>query len=797
MTKHTGRSARTGVSRAAGALFLSTALVSVVGVATAHAEEVAAKPPVATELGEVLVTARKRSENLQTTPVSASVISSVDAQEQNIRNFQDLRGVVSNLELVPQDSGGTTFTIRGIGQTSGQVNVDSKAGFYVDEMYVARQEGNQLYFYDIDSFQVLKGPQGTLFGKNTTAGAVLLTTKRPTADEGGYLLARLGNYRRFDTEGAVNIPLSDTLLTRFSFRTDNARGFIKHVLDDDRSNNVNDQSARFQVRVLPNEKLTIDLLGEYGQMKTDGSTTIATSCNPNAAYILDYNALHSQKLCDSYPVLNQGNLVYGGATLTVPTSAVVTDTAHGGDATGANLTRHGHRSSFNDTEVATANMRVNYELNDDVSLKSISGYRRSESSWYNPTLNAPNDIYAEYDKTETDQFTQEFNVTGKALDGRLNYVVGAYYSYQSTKFLQDTGPDWIDPLGYVFDASNTFKSWAAYAQSSMKVTDKLEITVGGRYSYDKKKANSFVFFSGTCGTKPFTGYVNYFVANFIGGTANCAGAPFTGADQDHWGSFDPRAQISYAWSNSLYSYLSVTKGYNAGGFNQQLGNNALAGKLLPYDPEKVVSYEAGLKSEWLDRRLRANLSVFYQKYSDIQTTVLVTIAGIDTRQVQTGATAHEQGVEGELILQPTPELTLRASGSYLDQKYDSVRPGVAFITIDTPVDSAPKYTYSLSGNYSFHLPSDSILVASLNWRAVGKKPKCNPIGSCYLPAYGILGGRLDFQPGDDGPWSISVFGANLLNKTYQLNRTSGSGFGIGTYAPGRPREFGVEVRRTF
>jgi iron complex outermembrane receptor protein len=182
MNKYTRLSTRTGISSTVSALLLSTALVPVAGVGAAHAQAVAAKPPVATELSEVLVTARKRTENLQTTPVSASVISSVEAQQQNIRNFQDLRGAVSNVEIVPQDSGGATFTIRGIGQTSDQVNVDSKAGFYVDEMYVARQEGNQLYFYDVDSFQVLKGPQGTLFGKNTTAGAVLLTTKRPTAD---------------------------------------------------------------------------------------------------------------------------------------------------------------------------------------------------------------------------------------------------------------------------------------------------------------------------------------------------------------------------------------------------------------------------------------------------------------------------------------------------------------------------------------------------------------------------------------------------------------------------------------
>lgn len=789
------------------AMLLLTTVVPIFGsgaafgqAATAPSEGAAAAGADEGGLGEILVTARRRTENLQSTPVSATVLSGADALQQNVRGFQDLRGVVSNLEVTPQASGGAAFTVRGIGQTSNQVNVDSKTGFYVDEMYVARQEANSLYFYDIGSMQVLKGPQGTLFGKNTTAGAVLLTTHRPTdnADD-SYVTARIGSYKRLDTEGGINIPISSTVLTRFSFRTQNANGYIKHVVDDGDSNDVNDKSARFQLRVLPTDALTIDLLTEYNQQKTDGSTSIAVGCRDNASYVRNYNALHAVTYCKTYPILGKDYLVYGGSTLTVPTSANITDIARGGDYSSGNLTRHGHPTSFNDSHAATVNLRASYDLSDQFSVKSISAYRDSRAEFYNPTHNAPNDIYAEYDDTSTEQFTQEYNLSGSVFDDRLNFVAGLYYFYQKTSFLQDTGPDWIDPLGYIYDGKNLFKSYAAFLQGSLKITPELELTVGGRYSHDKKKASSYVFYAGRANTYSYNGATRscgFFIGDFLGGLANCAGQPFTGADEDSWSSFDPKLQLSYQFSRDVFGYASYSKGYNAGGFNQQLGNNALRGKLLSYDPEKLEAYEVGLKTELFDRRVRLNVSGFYQKYDDIQTTVLVNLNGIDTRQVQTGASAHQQGFEAEIEIRPIPDLSIRANGAYLEQKYDSIRPGVSF-TLDTPIGSAPKYTYNIVGSYTLHPGGESEVTASVDWRAVGKKAQCNPNGSCYAPAYGLLGGRIDLQPSADSPWRVAVFGRNLLDKVHELSRNYYGSMGIDSYQPGRPQEFGLEVTRRF
>jgi iron complex outermembrane receptor protein len=754
------------------------------------------------DLGEIIVTARRREENLLTTPVSATVLSSADLTQQNIRSFPDLRGAVSNLELTPLLSGGTSFTIRGIGQSFNQVNSDTKAGFYVDEMYVSRLEGNDLYFYDIASLQVLKGPQGTLFGKNTTAGAVLLTTQRPTDRFEGYVQLRLGSYNRVDTEGAINLPLADGISSRLSFRTQDADGNIRHLLDDGRSGNVKNRSGRLQLRA-DKGPLTVDLLGEYNWSRTDGGATIPVGCLSSAAYIQNYDALHSVPYCTAYPVLGKDDLVYGGATLTAPTSALVTDIASGGDA-GRGIARYVGRGPFNHTDATTLNGRINYQLSDDIALHSVTAYRRSQATFYTPVNNSPNDIYAEYDDTRTTQVTQELTLGGTAFDERLTFLAGVYYFNQKTSFLQDTGPDWIDPLGYIYDASLKYESYAAFAQASFKVTDRLELTLGGRYTHDKKTGSSYVFFAGKTGSFLHNGVLTqcgYFTGDFLGGLANCAGDPFTARDTHSWQGFDPKIQLSYRWTDTLFTYASAGHGYNAGGFNQQIGSQPANGRFPSfYDPEKLWSYEAGIKAELFDRRAIINLSGFYQKYTDIQSGVNVLIGTISTRQVQSAASAHEAGFEGEFVLRPTRDLTLRGNLAYLSQAYDSIRPNAVTLTLDTPVSSAPKYTYSAALSYDLHVGATGTLTPSVDVRGVGSKPACQEGADyiCKLPAYALLGFRLDFVPGGERGWRIGVYGTNVLDKTVQLARTGYfGGFGIDRFTPGRPQEFGVEAAVKF
>jgi iron complex outermembrane recepter protein len=751
----------------------------------------------AADAGEITVTARRRVEKLLTTPVSATVLSGANLAQQNVRTFQDLRGAVSNLEVQPLLSGGTSFTIRGIGQPFNQVNSDAKSGFYVDEVYVSRLEGDDLYFYDIASLQVLKGPQGTLFGKNTTAGAVVLTTQRPTDRLEGYAQLRAGSYGRIESEGALNLPIAEGIASRFSFRTQNADGYIRHVLDDGRSGNINNRSGRGQLRI-DKGPLKIDLLGEYDWSRTDGGATIPVGCRSDG-YIQNYNALHTVPYCTAYPVLGREYLVYGGATLTAPTSAVVTDRAAGGDA-GQGIARYVGQGPFNHTNATTLNGRLTYDLTDDIAIHSVTAYRRSRAKFYTPTDDTPNDIYAEYDDTRTSQFTQELTIGGSALDKHLNFIAGLYYYQQNTRFLQDTGPDWIDPLGYVYDASLTYRSYAAFAQASFKFTPRLELTLGGRYTRDRKAGASYVFFADKDATFLSNGAptaCGYFTGDFLGGVTNCAGAPFTARDAHGWHGFDPKVQLSYRWTDQLFTYVSASHGYNAGGFNQQLGSQPADGRFpSAYDPEKLWSYEAGIKAELFDRRATINLSGFYQKYTDIQSGVNILVGNVSTRQVQSAASAHEAGFEGEFMLRPVRDLTIRGNISYLAQAYDSVRPNAASLTLDTPVSSAPRYTFSAAVAYDLHVLESGKVTPSLDVRGVGSKWACQDGAGydCKLPAYALLGFRVDFVPSADSHWRFAAYGTNVLDKYVQLQRFGYFGdFGIDRIIPGRPQEFGAEA----
>lgn len=768
-------------------------------------------------IGEITVTARRRSENLLTTPVSATVLTGDSLLQQNVRNFQDLRGAVSNLEVQPLLSGGTSFTIRGIGQPFNQVNSDAKSGFYVDEMYVSRQEGNDLYFYDIASLQVLKGPQGTLFGKNTTAGAVLLTTQRPTDRLEGYAQLRAGSYGRIESEGAINLPIADGIAGRLSFRTQNADGYIHHLLDDGRSGDINSRSGRGQLR-LDKGPLKIDLLGEYDWSHTDGGATIPVGCRSDG-YIQNYNALHSVPYCTAYPVLGDPYLVYGGATLGAPTSTLTTDTATGGDA-GKGIARYVGQGPFNYTDITTLNGRITYDLTDEIAVHSVTAYRRSHAKFYTPTDDTPNDIYAEYDDTRTKQFTQELTIGGTALDKRLTFLAGLYYFHQNTRFLQDTGPDWIDPLGYVYDASLKYQSYAAFAQASFKITPRLELTLGGRYTHDRKTGTSTVFFTDNGASFVKNGqtyYCNYntpnaqvgyggganggFTGDYIGGLATCAGPAFTARETHSWHGFDPKVQLSYRWTDNLFTYVTASHGYNAGGFNQQLGGQPADGRFPSfYAPEKLWSYEGGIKAELFDKRAIVNLSGFYQKYSDIQAGVNILVGNASTRQIQSAASAHEAGFEGEFVLRPTRDLTLRGNVSYLTQAYDSIRPNAVSLTLDTPVSSAPKYTFSAAVSYDLHIGTGGTITPSLDVRGVGSKWACQDGAGfdCKLPAYALLGFRVDVIPSADSPLRFAVYGTNVLDKYVQLQRFGYfGGFGIDRIIPGRPQEFGAEASFKF
>jgi iron complex outermembrane receptor protein len=378
--------------------------------------------------------------------------------------------------------------------------------------------------------------------------------------------------------------------------------------------------------------------------------------------------------------------------------------------------------------------------------------------------------------------------------------VGGYYETQDTGFAQITGPDWIDPIGYDDISHNHILSEAIFGQATYKVTDQLDLTVGARYNYDQKVANSNVYLQTiysnlTSKGGPNCGTPNFYYAAFVAGSV--CGGNYIGAATHNWYDFDPRVQVDYHLTPDVMAYFNFTGGYNAGGFNQQLGAN-LGGGLVPYGRERIYSYEGGLKTEWFEHRLRVNADGFYQTYDNLQASITVTYNGVSTRAVQNAASAHEDGAELEVEVLPTPDLVVRANGAYLDQHYDKIAPTLTSITLTTPLNSAPRFEGSVALDYTFHLQSDATLTADANYRWVGPKPSCTPLGTCSVPAYGLLGARLTYTS-SDGVWSVAGWATNLLDKLYYTSYTAGPNTNMGetAFQPGVPREFGAEIHYNF
>jgi iron complex outermembrane receptor protein len=809
------------------ALLLSTALTSVGGAAfaadktketttAADAPAVAAAP---TGLGEVVVTARKREENLQTVPVSATVLSSAALTQQNLTNIYDLRGAIPDLNLgLSQGGSGVNLVLRGVGQgQGGLVQNSAKVGLYLDEMFVARPEGNSLYFYDQGAFQVLYGPQGTLFGRNTSGGAVLITTNRPSANGPSYVQATLGNYRTINTEGGINIPVSDTLLTRVSFRTQKSDGYITHVLDSDTSDNINDQSIRGQVRWLPTTKFTVDMLYEHDHSRTNGTgVSVFKGCTNAGFPESSYNQLYVTPYCSLYTVLPKQYQVYGGSLFQGPTSTLQTPLYTGGDYTQGQLTQHYRGGPFNAVDVDTANLRLTYDLSSDVTLHSVTTYRHSHARDFSPLITTPIVPYEQYNDQGTQATSEDVNLNYKGFDNRLRVTIGGYYYNQVSKSLQFDGTDYCDPAGWDDREIDKERSYAAYGQASFDVTPELELTAGARYTHDYKYALGAIQAWNEAGAIP--GCATY-VQAFQGGIARCANT-LIASNSNVWTNFNPMASIRYKITPDVNLYATIRTSYDQGGFNAhslstRLTNqpingvaNPFRGTLGQFDPDHFTDYEGGVKTEFFNHTLRVNVDVYYQKYTALVSTVVITINGIPTRNSQNAGDAHFDGVEASLEWAPTRDLLLSANGSLVRAKYDSILPAAISTTFNlaTPlvgVQGSPKSTYSLSGSYTFHPHDTSELIVSVNYKHQGSTLSCQ-VGAnytCQVPAYGLLGGRVSFQPSNDSPWTASIFVTNLANSYWLygknvLNPLS-PGMGIASDTPGAPREFGLTIKRTF
>jgi iron complex outermembrane recepter protein len=725
--------------------FLASVILCSIGLLAqlpADAQTTGASQPVQTSaaLEEIVVTAEKRTENLQQTPLSVVALSAKTLSDFNIQSTQELMQVVPGLVVATQtaaDSGGSaTFYLRGLGQERSGNGSEPAVGIYIDNFYYPSLEGSVFAILDMQQIEVLKGPQGTLFGRNTIGGAISYTTAKPTDQLEGSVGTEFGSYGRNDFTGMFNLPLNDMIEMRLTLARLQTSGYVRQQDGGADAGGTETQLGRLQVRIKPTSSLTIDL-----------------------------SVQDSEDYLDGFPYTQPGPIVPTPGTLpfiwnSIPPLGGVNpyDNRYVSQCTYCQAGTDPRE--FSETRYTIANAAVTWDINNQLTLKSLTGWMKVNSSAANDVDGTVLPIFGGYNVEGNRAASQEFQLNGNSFNNALHWVSGVYYFDQrivnsgTNTFLGTTAP--IDPV-----VRNT-ESVAEYIDGTYSFTDQFSVFAGGRHSEDKKNINDYL---------PGPGVLSaYDEASFVSNIG--------------------RVGVKYQWTPNVMSYASVSEGFRAGGFNDN------AGALSTFQPEKDTSYEIGMRMDFLDDRIRINPTIFYTHYQDIQVQSVVVTPEGGIIVLQNAATAHTYGFELESQFAITNNLRLLANLATVEAEYDNVG-SATDVTLNTLFAHAPKISYGVGAQYSADLGYGS-LNSTLNWSwqdTQGSTPE--QAGQIVLPSYGLLGARLEYST-PDNHWKIAVSGTNLTNKVYYVggvNYTVNAGtehLDLGT-----PREWGASLKYLF
>ncbi len=728
-------------------LLVTSALALVAGHARAQTTQAAPAEDSAT-VPEVIVTAQRRSDSLQKTPVAITALSPEALQARSVQTTQDLMQVTPGLQVSTQTAGNgggsATFFLRGMGQQRSGNGTSPAVGIYVDDFYYPSLQGSVFSILDLQQVEVLRGPQGTLFGRNTIGGAIRYTTKKPEFDDNsGYIQGTFGSYDRKDANGSANLALSDKAAMRVTLGRLRTDGYVKQQNGGEDAGGTATDLARLQLRFAPTDKLDINLGGQYTKSKLDGFT---------------YNSPGPiSPIPGTLPFV--WNALPAGRASPYDNRYVSTcDYCQSGT----------NKREFSNSTYKSLNATVAWEVTDAITVKSLTGWQRVSSSYLKDLDGSPLPINDSVSSGVDRAFSQELQVNGRMVDDRLNWVLGGYYyDERHTDLYPEAGAQ--TTLGGstppVLLTGNT-STKAAFIDGTYKLTDRLTVLGGYRYSVDDKDA---------------------VVRNVAGATVATAAHDF--------GSSTWRFGGQMQWTDQSMTYVSVSRGFRAGGFGKISNTSPV---LDSFDPENATNYEVGARLDLFGRRVRINPTLFYTKWSDIQ--VQRVVAGSTGVQifVDNAAKAHSQGFELETEAAVTSNFRLFGSLALLDIQYDEVG-ATTSITKNSKFQRAPKTTYVLGGNYHDNLTSDLRLNATLNWsRQAHQYSSPSDSDQLLLPAYSLLSARVEISSLEKH-WTLTGFVTNATDKVYYVGGADYAHAGTGSpqLDLGRPREFGVAVRLSF
>jgi iron complex outermembrane receptor protein len=721
----------------------------------------------AASVEEIVVTARKRSENIQTVPISITAFSGLELQEQSVRTIADMQSQIPGLFLqqAPDDPQSLTFTMRGRKQSDVNLAVDPAVGLYVDGLSIPRTLGMAGSLLDINRVEVLRGPQGTLYGRNTTGGAISLYTNNPTRDFGGSVDITGGNFGAWNAIGIANLPLSENLAARFVFQRGTHDGYgsslVNRPLDSEDS-----QYYRGKLRWTSDNAVDAILSAHYESNHSGGAIIKLIALTPSRSGLLG----------------GSSTLETAAETgLTIPQSIAYLQTFIAKSK--SNFYDNGGASfTFSNLKRWDVGLNVAVQLPADLEFRWISGAQglRREEFVGSPV---PVTLLTGAFHTEDKYYSQELQLLGTK--PTFNWVVGLYGGYE-------TGQDnsgilllpVINPGLGTNDSGIRNGNAAAYAQTTWEFVPQWHFTSGARYSVDTRRADVVALVDTTC-VVPAPG-----VESTFQGAAQC---PRTFKDtfrQPTW-----LVSLDHQFTPQVTTYVKVAKGYRSGGENE--GGAVELETFAPFQPETNVEYESGIKSELLDHKIRLNVSAYLDKYRNVQTTTqFIAADGNYATAVRSAAQVTTEGFEAESDFILTPHLTMHASAAYTDAHYDRFvdvtgdRSGEPF--------EVPRWTWSLSGRHMQPMAVGELTVQlDYNWKSatvLSGTAKFRELAT--QAAVGLLNARANLHLHS---WDLDValFGRNITSQKYLDRLSAYDSFGVYVGYPGAPAIYGIEVTKKF
>ncbi len=737
----------------------------------------------------IVVTARRRQESLQDTPIAISAVSGEGIAARGLDNVTQIGDFTPNVKFnssVPVSASNATAAIfiRGIGQNDYQLSADPGVGLYLDGVYISRGVGNVLDVLNVERIEVLRGPQGTLFGRNTIGGAVSVTTKKPGDVLAGSLDATTGSFSRVQLKGSIDIPLAEGVYTSFSAFYHHRDGYVKGVVPAAPDlGDTNQLAGRFALRLEPSSDVTIDVAVDGTRAREESAPNVLISANENAPAAATWNAVYSGAAAICTDLTNAARLsdqrCYNSQWALAPYR-------HGGTFTSIsapfnNSSRRRYQSA-SDLNIWGVSGVLEWKLSDLVTFKSITAYRKVTGFWTRDSDHSPASIVQTNSDWKQDQFSQEIQLGGEALDKRLNWLIGAYYSSESGNH-----KDLVNIVDAVFMSGAVLKgkSYAVFGQATYEIVHNLNLTAGIRWTQDQKSfgnANQYVVEAGFLTGQPF----NPDGSGLENGDPLMGPLGQTATIKDR--AWTPMASLSYRWSPEVLTYLSYSKGFKGGGFTQRVFPPFA---FIPsFKPETSETFEAGIKTDLLDRKLRLNGAIFQNNYDNLQITVNDPTLGF-APIIQNAAKARIRGVELELQLRPTDALRIEAGLGYLDAKYRSVdiRALNAGVTTATHLQNAPEWTLSAGVSYGFDLGNAGTLTPRVDW-SYRSRVYNDAINTPELVqgGYSLVNASIGYN--DVGTrWSANLGVKNLTKKRYLGSGYADSFGGLIEGVYGRPREW--------